>query len=1123
MADQTELIIKGLSENQRKAAEARNCDVIVRAGAGSGKTKTLVARYLLLLNENRAWKPEDITAVTFTRKAAREMQSRIREQMLTLASFGTDEEEQRFWLKKLTEMDNACIGTIHSLCARILRAHPAETGLDPEFSVLDGNQGSLLMEDVITETISKISGIKEYKPLLGFYTESSLRNILKAMLGDRNRIDKAVSVQTESVRETLVRKLKYYLYESDFPGFIDNYREMIRSENYEKTAGKIADNIRNLVKAFDDARDLEKGGADPIDCLSVLYAPFRGWSFSLGSARVKADAKAIRDLLEKEQPFLSDEDHNIAWYRENWKKSEEADICLRKLWPVIGKAYQSALDARGTIDFNEMEAKTLQLLHENTEVRILWQDRIKSLLVDEYQDTNEEQAELFALLDPDHDRLFAVGDKKQSIYGFRGTNVALFDERGKKVKQTNGQDIALDVTYRTVPELLDPMGKLLDGVMFDGDLQGKEHYAPYEAMKPGKQPSGNSGPVIEILLGEPEPRKSGSDFVIAAQALAERLDELKASGKINSWNEAAVLCRRSNDFKFYEAAFTERRIPYVTVSGKGFYDRPEIREVKNILKAAENPFDNAALSGFLFSPVIGFTPVMMLRLYEHANSGKEKHSFHHALMDETFHFDDADKQQKLVAARKIFRNLNHLAGQVPVDEVLEELYRQTGIRTMLSMEHTERAWKNLDKLLVDARNSGIASVTEFLEYLDMIDDSGAREGEAPSDKEGAVRIMTIHQAKGLEFPITIIANANTGMNSRSRALYLDSAGGVVFSGTPASPKYILQKAEAEEIEKSEWLRLFYVAATRAEKRLIICGNKPSETGKTDSWLKRVMEQIPSEYFDEEEYSGPAFGQDTSVLFFRHRTEPPEITGNDSSEEFGENRIVPDTSLLMPILARPFTINREDHSFSLAVGNMVHKGLELWRFPDDPSGELILKEAFDNIVLSNERLDRESCDKALEKAMILLRRFRSSEVYDRINQAEKRWHELPFSLPGRGFTVNGVIDVLLEEQNGKYTVIDFKTDELKSAEELNQAVKDHEKQLRGYRRAVQMTLGKDPELEVCFLDYCGTVRCEKIGKGTVSEEQEDLSSLDPDEFPEDTDWDDGFDSLPVPEPVDLDRY
>ena len=174
-------ILKGLSENQRKAAETTGCDILVRAGAGSGKTKTLVARYLLLLDENREWTPADITAVTFTRKAAREMQSRIRQQMVTLAAESTGEEKQ-FWLERLNEMDSANIGTIHSLCGRILRAHPAEARLDPQFSVLDDAEAAMLITQVIETAIERISTDPAFDDLLKFYSGSDLTKILNAML-----------------------------------------------------------------------------------------------------------------------------------------------------------------------------------------------------------------------------------------------------------------------------------------------------------------------------------------------------------------------------------------------------------------------------------------------------------------------------------------------------------------------------------------------------------------------------------------------------------------------------------------------------------------------------------------------------------------------------------------------------------------------------------------------------------------------------------------------------------------------------------------------------------------------------------------------------------------------------
>ena len=153
------------------------------------------------------------------------------------------------------------------------------------------------------------------------------------------------------------------------------------------------------------------------------------------------------------------------------------------------------LDSSQTIDFDAMESLTLDLLRTHPAIRDEWTDRVKALLVDEFQDTNDEQAELFSLLNPSRNRLFAVGDKKQSIYGFRGTNVALFEHRREEVKLSDGKDIVLDTTYRTEPELLLPMGNLLEQVMADPELAEKDYFAAYEPMQTPEKPREKPNPL----------------------------------------------------------------------------------------------------------------------------------------------------------------------------------------------------------------------------------------------------------------------------------------------------------------------------------------------------------------------------------------------------------------------------------------------------------------------------------------------------------------------------------------------------------------------------------------------------------------------------------------------------
>ena len=1089
MTDITGIILNNFTDAQHKAASEQGCDIIVRAGAGSGKTGTLVGRYLYLLNENREWRPSDITAVTFTNKAAREMQSRIRERMLEIASAAGDPDEEQFWMGRLEEMDNACIGTIHSLYGRILRKHPAEAGLDPAFQVIDANESAVLIADEIEAVLSEISYDPVYEALLSFYDVDDISKILTKMIENRAGCDAATAISAVKTIPYLTEKVRAFLSDPYIASLIDEYREDVETPGFDKTSGAMGPKIRNLIAAWDESHDKLENNAHPADCLIPIHKVLAGKISPRKDGRHQ-NAQTIKDRFYQDYHFLrdldKDKDHDIDWYKERWERYDQAEDCLKKLWPKVKKAYQDALDASQKVDFDGLESRTLELLHNHPEICREWIGRIKALLVDEYQDVNEEQAELFSLLDPDHDRLFSVGDKKQSIYGFRGTNVALFDRRGNDVVRNGGHDIKLDITFRTDEELLQPMGKLLESVMADPDLQGKDFYADYEPMRrmDKKTFPRIDYPRLNILLGNAWDTAQG----VAAGLLAQRLLEMKGTGTIGTWDDVAVLCRSSRDFTHYEAALETRKIPYITVAGKGFYDRPEIRDVKNMLRAAENPYDDTALCGFLLSPSIGFTPEMLALLFKAANSGSQKKSFSRTLRDREFSFEDPDKQKRLERARKILSELNRIAGQVTVDEVLAELYRLTGCRTMLAGDSRERAWLNLDKLLMDARSSGKTSVTEFLEYLDVIDDTGAREGEAPSENTGAVRIMTIHQAKGLQFKVTVVGNASKGFSSSSPEFITDEKGAIVFRSKSKHPRYLAAVLKETEREKAEWLRLFYVAATRAEHSLILCGNRQKKDSSSDSWMFRAMQQFPDACWNEETYTGPAYGFDGNTILFRCLAESPETPGQSAENNESEKPPEADVSLLAEIPAREPAEYEKENDFSLTVGKMVHKGIEIWQFPDGENKNPFLESALDKILLQSDRLSESEQKAALDKAKLLLMRFRNSDFYSRCENAEMRLHEQPFSLPVKNYSVNGVIDLLMKEK-GRYTIVDFKTDGLKTLSELTEAVNRHSRQLNGYRRAVRMTLGAEPQVLICFLDYCGKVVCEPVGEESGFPEDE----------------------------------
>ena len=226
--------------------------------------------------------------------------------------------------------------------------------------------------------------------------------------------------------------------------------------------------------------------------------------------------------------------------------------------------------------------------------------------------------------------------------------------------------------------------------------------------------------------------------------------------------------------------------------------------------------------------------------------------------------------------------------------------------------------------------------------------------------------------------------------------------------------------------------------------------------------------------------GPAWGLGRETVMIRCSSELPTTPAFSQDQAVSEITVRNDCSLMDPLPERTVKPRRPGNPFALAVGNLVHKGMELWRFPEKNRSDPVLKDAFRKMLMLSDNLDTGEQEAAIEKAEMLLSRFRKSEAFSLIESAEERWHEIPFSFTKWNFTVNGVIDLLLKDREG-YKIIDFKTDDLKDGNAFNKAFKEHSKQLENYRRALKTTLGEDPQCEICFLDYCGKVILQPVGK------------------------------------------
>jgi len=724
------------------------------------------------------------------------------------------------------------------------------------------------------------------------------------------------------------------------------------------------------------------------------------------------------------------------------------------------------------------------------------QAELSAILVDEFQDTNARQRDIVdALLGDTTGRVLVVGDARQSIYRFRGADVTVFRSMGKAITARGGESVELDLTFRAHEGLLRTLDPLLGPIMGQGDDPDRPFAVPYTPITAHRHEphAGVGSPFVELVVGVGENAEGARPH--AARALVRRLIELRQEAQLASWEDVALLFRASTGFASYEDALEEAGIPFVTVAGRGFYDRPEVRDLLNMLQALATPWDDLALAGLLRSPAFGMTDAA---LYQLRVANSELRSIRSALLGDLSSLDAPD-QAVAERARQFLESLEPLVDRLPVAELLKRALDRSDYRAGLASAH-HRYWRNVDKLLADAHTSQLVRVRAFLDYVRTLRDVGAREGEAPVEADGAVRLMTIHKAKGLEFPWVVLADASRQIRNPTQPAYVLPDTGLVFTGDRSEGSclaYRLAEWMDDEQSDAEGGRLLYVVTTRAQEKFIVSGHITSSRGtwRVDGWLKYLLETV---------------GYDVNALAAASGQWQPKELPNGAvlqakviAEEIpsleAEAAVVPAPapvsaasplyrSLIVPAAEAPPEEGEEEprrdwratgkrlHPPATVVGSMVHKAIECWCFPGDEGFDRLLAA----VSLDAGLVDPEQQAEAVRRARTLLDRLRAHPLWTEISASEERHHEVPYSrsLPGNRVDA-GVID-LLYLGGPEWTLLDFKIDELKDALALQVAATGYRGQLERYAQAAQALLGATPLARLVFLDYMGEVRLEELG-------------------------------------------
>jgi ATP-dependent helicase/nuclease subunit A len=714
------------------------------------------------------------------------------------------------------------------------------------------------------------------------------------------------------------------------------------------------------------------------------------------------------------------------------------------------------------------------------------------LLVDEFQDTNARQREIVEALAGNAGRLFVVGDARQSTYRFRRADVTVFSDVQEQARKNGGLVLNLNTTYRAHEPLLNTMGDLLASIMGVELDPARPYYVPFSPLKANRKnaPKHITEPHIEFVFGAGDDADSARP--LAARALTKRLLELKQAGQIKTWDDVALLFRASTGYAYYEDAFEDAGIPFVTVSGRGFYDRPEIRDVLNLLRALADPADDLALAGLLRSPAFGLRDIALyqLRLQE-----KDLIPYWTALQGDISFLNETDQ----ACAKRVVAVLQILLPQVdrePVADLLSTLVDLTDYRAILASDDENassgRLWRNLDKLVGDARRSGYVNVRDFLEYLSTLSDAGAREGEAPADAQGAVRLMTIHKSKGLEFPMLILADAGREPRGKSDSVYLLPEMGLTFKVDPAPMLYRLSSELDKKQNEAETGRLLYVALTRAKDKLIVSGHavlsKSGDSYGASAWMKALCESLALDISKVVGEAGTSFDVKTasghSVRAWCMSAD--EVVGAKEKREKQANvRETKAPALYQPLIEIKSPISLEDdaelkriwraaestnHVPPSVIGLMTHKALELWLSVDDPR----LNPLLESLALNAGLASIEQRIEAVRRVRELIGRFCAHPLRAEIGLADECHHELPYSRMNGEYPETGYID-LLYRKGDAWHVVDFKTDSIRSVAEGQKLIGKYAKQLRRYAGAVRELIGQAAILSLCFLDDEGMVR------------------------------------------------
>ena len=861
--------------------------LVVEAAAGTGKTTALVSRILSVVSSGRG-ELSRIVAVTFTEKAAGELKLRLRGELETgrTDARATGDDEVRKRLERgLAQLEEAHVGTIHGFCADLLKQRPLQAGVDPLFEVATEEEKDRLYRRVFDRWLQeKLSdpppGVRRLMRRPQIWEEGPVDNLYKA------------GYELLDVRDFPARwQIRPFDREVEIDALVE--RAFSLGEKAAKAANdrdKLFLDLAELLALVQDLKGQEQvSGRRDYDALEHRLA-----SLKLGKRKgygPYAEGIAREKLLAERDALAGD--------LGSFQRRARADLAahLQNELRELVDRYEALKSKRGRLDFLDLLARARDLLKVDPGVRRELQSSFTHIFVDEFQDTDPLQAEILLLLasaNPDEDdwrkvtpipgKLFLVADPKQSIYRFRRADVALYQRVKNQLVRAGARRVHLTVSFRSVPGIQELVNSAMAAAMKPTAENHQADYVELHAHRsktegqpaivalPIPRPYGDWERVVFYAIQRSEPQAVASWIrwlLEESPSLGWRVSSRGGGSRPVAPSDVCLLFRRFVSFgravtQPYVDALSAFDIPHVLVGGRGFHQREEIEAMRVALAAVERPDDElsvfAALRGPLFS--LGDENLFLFR-----SRHGPLHPFRAA--QGLIEGDAVSIREALDVLASLHRDRNRRPIALTIRELLDRTRAHAGFALW---QAGDQVLANVLRLIQIARTfeeSGGLSFRGFVDHLDSLSEESDR-SEQPMIEDGVegVRLMTVHKAKGLEFPVVILCEITSPFSSGA-SRYVDPdrklfamrlAGG--------SPWELLEHEDSEaERDRAESLRLLYVAATRARDVLVVpaVADEPQENGWVGPLLPSLYPKTQAYRFSVVAPGCPRFPGDDTVL------------------------------------------------------------------------------------------------------------------------------------------------------------------------------------------------------------------------------------------------------------------